>query len=220
VRRDKASSKEGNISTTIPHFLLWVLGDPLVPQKITKERETLVLQVAISLLLSLLSTLFFSSPFHVLDLTCSSPQIHHRFLSHTQLYQPSHPLTLQPCLMSTSMSKARLSSIPPESLRGKNVFLRVDFNVPLELQQKGSIVVKEDARIRAGDITIHTDSDFLYSYLDVNRSLSLFDTAEIPTITHLMQCGAKTILCSHLVCLYVYIEQYISQDHINIARSY
>ncbi|KAJ1432809.1 phosphoglycerate kinase, partial [Ochromonadaceae sp. CCMP2298] len=72
--------------------------------------------------------------------------------------------------MSTSMSKARLSSIPPESLRGKNVFLRVDFNVPLELQQEGNIVVKEDARIRA----------------------------ELPTITHLMQCGAKTILCSHL----------------------
>ena len=55
-------------------------------------------------------------------------------------------------------------------IENKRVFIRVDFNVPLEEQQDGSIVITDDARI----------------------------VEALPTIKHAMDRGARVILASHL----------------------
>ena len=55
-------------------------------------------------------------------------------------------------------------------LRGKRVFVRVDFNVPLEGDGKGGQRITDDARIRAS----------------------------LPTIRLVAECGAKVIIAAHL----------------------
>lgn len=55
-------------------------------------------------------------------------------------------------------------------LRGKRVFVRVDFNVPLESDGKGGQRITDDARIRAS----------------------------LPTIRLVAECGAKVIIAAHL----------------------
>src|SRR5688500_885172 len=54
-------------------------------------------------------------------------------------------------------------------LSGKRVLGRVDFNVPLD-EKDGTMVITDDTRIKE----------------------------TIPTIKHLVEAGAKVILCSHL----------------------
>jgi len=56
------------------------------------------------------------------------------------------------------------------SLAGKRVFIRVDFNVPLEEQPDGTMVITDDARI----------------------------VEALPTIKHALERGARVILASHL----------------------
>ncbi|HLH20817.1 MAG TPA: phosphoglycerate kinase, partial [Bryobacteraceae bacterium] len=62
------------------------------------------------------------------------------------------------------------SSIRDLDLRGKRVFLRVDFNVPLEKTAQGAMEITSDKRIRAS----------------------------LPTIQYALDHGAGVILASHL----------------------
>ena len=59
-------------------------------------------------------------------------------------------------------------SIKDLDLAGKRVFIRVDFNVPTE-ERDGKIVITDDTRVRES----------------------------LPTINHLREQGAKTILMAH-----------------------
>ena len=63
-----------------------------------------------------------------------------------------------------------ITSIKDLPIENKRVFIRVDFNVPLEEQQNGSLVISDDARI----------------------------VEALPTIKHAMDRGARVILASHL----------------------
>ena len=64
----------------------------------------------------------------------------------------------------------RITPIKDLPIENKRVFIRVDFNVPLEEQPDGSIVITDDARI----------------------------VEALPTIKHAMERGARVILASHL----------------------
>lgn len=66
-----------------------------------------------------------------------------------------------------SLNKKTLRDITPA---GKRIFVRVDFNVPLEEGTTGSLKVADDTRIRAA----------------------------LPTLTHLLREGAAVIAASHL----------------------
>ena len=65
---------------------------------------------------------------------------------------------------------AGITTIKDLPIENKRVFIRVDFNVPLEEQQDGSMVITDDARI----------------------------VEALPTIKHAMERGARVILASHL----------------------
>src|SRR5690242_9378603 len=61
-------------------------------------------------------------------------------------------------------------SIRDLDLNGKRVFIRVDFNVPLEKNAQGEMVITSDKRIKAS----------------------------LPTIRYVLEQGASVILASHL----------------------
>lgn len=63
-----------------------------------------------------------------------------------------------------------ITSIRDLPIENKRLFLRVDFNVPLEEERDGSMVISDDARIQAA----------------------------LPTIQHALDRGARVILASHL----------------------
>ncbi len=63
-----------------------------------------------------------------------------------------------------------MNTLDALDLRGKNVLVRVDFNVPLETKPSGRIAVTDDTRIRAA----------------------------LPTIEHITKAGATAVLMSHL----------------------
>ncbi len=65
---------------------------------------------------------------------------------------------------------AGITTIQELPLESKRVFVRVDFNVPLEEQRDGKMTITDDARIREA----------------------------LPTIKHAMDRGARVILASHL----------------------
>ena len=65
---------------------------------------------------------------------------------------------------------AGITPINELSIENKRVFIRVDFNVPLEEQPDGTIVITDDARI----------------------------VEALPTIKHALERGARVILASHL----------------------
>jgi phosphoglycerate kinase len=65
---------------------------------------------------------------------------------------------------------AGITPINELSIENKRVFIRVDFNVPLEEQPDGTIVITDDARI----------------------------VEALPTIKHAIERGARVILASHL----------------------
>ena len=65
---------------------------------------------------------------------------------------------------------AGITTIKDLPIENKRVFIRVDFNVPLEEQQDGSMKITDDARI----------------------------TEALPTIKHAIERGARVILASHL----------------------
>jgi phosphoglycerate kinase len=65
---------------------------------------------------------------------------------------------------------AGIKTIKDLPLENKRVFIRVDFNVPLEEQPDGTMVITDDARI----------------------------TEALPTIKHAIERGARVILASHL----------------------
>jgi phosphoglycerate kinase len=65
---------------------------------------------------------------------------------------------------------AGITPIKDLPIENKRVFIRVDFNVPLEEQQDGSMVITDDARI----------------------------VEALPTIKHAIDRGARVILASHL----------------------
>lgn len=69
--------------------------------------------------------------------------------------------------MTTLAGITTIKDLPIES---KRVFIRVDFNVPLEEQPDGTMVISDDARI----------------------------VEALPTIKHAMERGARVILASHL----------------------
>ena len=72
-----------------------------------------------------------------------------------------------PLLFCGNMNKKTVKDI---DLKGKRVFMRVDFNVPLETSDDGSRHITDDGRIRAA----------------------------LPTITYLRDQGAKVVLVAHL----------------------
>ena len=65
---------------------------------------------------------------------------------------------------------AGITSIKDLPIENKRVFIRVDFNVPLEEQPDGTMVISDDARI----------------------------VEALPTIKHALERGARVILASHL----------------------
>src|SRR3954469_25412795 len=65
---------------------------------------------------------------------------------------------------------AGITTIKDLPIENKRVFIRVDFNVPLEEQPDGKMVITDDARI----------------------------TEALPTIKHAIERGARVILASHL----------------------
>src|SRR6187402_3379215 len=65
---------------------------------------------------------------------------------------------------------AGITTIKDLPIENKRVFIRVDFNVPLEEQQDGKMVITDDARI----------------------------VEALPTIKHAIERGSRVILASHL----------------------